>query len=89
MSITSDFLFICSQFTNESKFSIIFFVVSNEPFIEQFLYEIDRSIETGNGRIIEIAVKNYINKIPFSYINWANNILNQLIIEKIEDLNLS
>jgi len=61
----------------------------NDTFIEQFLYEIDRSIETGNGRIIEIAVKNYINKIPFSYINWANNILNQLIIEKIEDLNLS
>ena len=61
---------------------------SNESNEELFHSYIDRSIETGDVKFIQFAIKEFKNKIHISYINFANTILMQLIEEQIQDMEL-
>lgn len=61
---------------------------SNESNEELFHSYIDRSIETGDVKFIQFAIKEFKNKIHISYINFANTILMQLIEEHIQDMEL-
>ena len=54
---------------------------------DQFLSLIDQSIESGDCKYIDIAIKNF-GFIGNNYIIWANQIKEQLIIEKIEEISL-
>ncbi len=60
----------------------------NDNYQDSFLYEIDKSIESGNEQFILNAIKNYKNKINDSYILLAQNILINLLEEKIELMDL-
>ena len=62
---------------------------SNENLIEDFMYYIDSAIESGNANKLKIYIDYYKNLIPISYINIAINVYNELILEKIEDLNIN
>lgn len=57
----------------------------NDIIEEQFLYEIDKSIETGNLFYINNAIDIYKNNIDISFINFANNIKLQIIQETMEN----
>lgn len=57
----------------------------NDIIEEQFLYEIDKSIETGDLYYINNAIDIYKNIIDISFINFANNIKLQIIQETIEN----
>jgi len=55
-------------------------------YLDIFLYEIDKSIDSGNVMSIKNAIKNYGNFIDKMYIDWANLIILEIIEEKMEDI---
>ena len=61
---------------------------SNDTIEEQFLYEIDRSIETGDSKYIITAIKKYSKVINNSYLIVATNILTQLAEETFENMEI-
>jgi hypothetical protein len=61
---------------------------SNDTIEEQFLYEIDRSIETGDSKYIITAIKKYSKVINNSYLIMATNILTQLAEETFENMEI-
>lgn len=61
---------------------------SNDSYIDAFLYEIDRAVETGNIDYICNAIKLYKSNIDKQYIEMAQNMLEYLIEEKIESITL-
>jgi len=60
---------------------------SNE-YIESFLLEIDKTIDTGNIIYINQAIIKYTNIIDKSYITWANSLIFEIIQEKLENIEL-
>lgn len=60
----------------------------NDTYEDQFLFEIDKAIETGNINIILNAIQLYKNVISESYIVMANNIYYELISEKLGDISI-
>ena len=60
----------------------------NDTLQDKFLYEIDKSIESGDINYIRNAIKNFKYKIDEKYITMANNMLIEILNEKIDD-NLS
>ena len=52
-----------------------------------FLSLIDKSIETGDTKYIDLAIKNF-GYIGNNYVIWANQIKDQILIEKIEEISL-
>jgi hypothetical protein len=60
---------------------------SNE-YIESFLLEIDKTIDTGNIIYIKQAIIKYTNIIDKSYITWANSLIFEIIQEKLENIQL-
>ena len=56
----------------------------NDTLQEQFLYEVDKSTDTGDEKYILDAIKLYKGKIDEEYIKMAQNILTILLEEKIE-----
>ena len=60
---------------------------SNE-YIESFLLEIDKTIDTGNIIYINQAIIKYTNIIDKSYITWANSLIFEIIQEKLENIQL-
>ncbi len=61
---------------------------SNDSYIDAFLYEIDRAVESGNTDYICNAIKLYKPYIDKQYIEMAQNMLDYLIEEKIESITL-
>lgn len=62
---------------------------SRDIFLDVFLYEVDKSINTGNVIYIKNAIKNYVDFIDKSYIDWANLIIQEIIEEKMEAIAIS
>lgn len=63
------------------------FSLNNTP-EDEFMYLIDLAIENGDVEYIYDAIENYKNLINESYIKWANNLLVEIVEEKIEDMQL-
>lgn len=61
----------------------------NDNLCDAFLYEIDRSIDSGNEKFILDAIKLYRGKIDESYITMAQNILTNLVEEKLDSMELN
>lgn len=60
---------------------------SNSTPQDEFLYYIDQAIETGDTKFIDFAIKNF-GYIGNSYITWANQIKETLLIESFEEITL-
>ena len=60
----------------------------NDNLCDAFLYEIDKSVDSGNEQFILNAIKLYKGKISDCYIRMAQNILTNLVEEKVESMNL-
>ena len=75
-----------SMEVEETSSTLIF--ESNESNEELFHSYIDKSIESGDIKFIQFAIKEFKNKINISYINFANTILMQLIDEQIQDMEI-
>ena len=62
------------------------FECSNDNVYEQYLYEIDKSIETGNVNYIQDAIKAYKHDINEESIKLGNEIMMEILTEKMETL---
>ena len=60
----------------------------NDTNEDKFLFEIDKSIETGNYNIIISAIKLYKNLINDTYITMAERIYQELLCERFEEINI-
>ena len=56
---------------------------------EEFMYELDKTWDTGNILFAQNVIKKYNGIISQEYILNAKNIINEVIIEKIEDIKIS
>lgn len=63
-------------------------VVNNYTYIDLFLLEAEKTIESGNIIYIKNAITNYTNTIDKSYIEWANSLILEIIQEKLETIEL-
>ncbi len=61
----------------------------NDNLCDVFLYEIDRSVDSGNEKFILDAIKLYRGKIDDSYITMAQNMLTNLVEEKLDSMELN
>ena len=61
---------------------------TNDTYEDQFMFEIERSIELGDCNIIVNAIRMYKNKISDAYIKTAQRIYEELIYEKFEEINI-
>ena len=61
----------------------------NEWLHDLFMYQIDLAIENGDPSIIQNAIKIYKGSIPESYIEMAERQFNQLVLEQLENMELS
>tara|TARA_B100001778_G_scaffold196270_1_gene161867 strand:- start:453 stop:692 length:240 start_codon:yes stop_codon:yes gene_type:complete len=59
--------------------------VDNDTPLENFLYQIDISIETGDVSYIQKAINNYKYLVSQQVIAWANNIMVEILTEKMEE----
>ena len=60
----------------------------NDTYEDQFMFEIDRSIDLGDCNIIVNAIRVYKNVISDSYIKTAQRIYEELVYEKFEEINI-
>jgi hypothetical protein len=58
----------------------------NDTYIEAFMFEIDRCIEYGDCNIMFVAIRKYKNLIDEKYIKMGENIYQELIAEKIQEI---
>lgn len=61
---------------------------SNITIQEVFLFEIDKSIESGDVKFIENALVYYKNQISKDLVDMAHRIILELITEKVEDFEI-
>ena len=61
----------------------------NDNLCDAFLYEIDKSVDSGNEKFILHAIKLYKGKIDESYITMAQNMLTNLVEEKLDSMELN
>jgi hypothetical protein len=61
---------------------------NNNEYIELFLCEVDKTIDTGNIIYIKKAIITYSNYIDISYIIWANSLNLEIVQEKLEYIEL-
>ena len=61
----------------------------NDNLCDAFLYEIDRSVDSGNEKFILDAIKLYRGKIDETYIIMAQNMLTNLLEEKLDSMELN
>lgn len=61
----------------------------NDNLADAFLYEIDKSVDSGNEKFILDAIKLYRDKIDESYIKMAQNMLTNLVEEKLDLMELN
>ena len=57
-------------------------------YIDLFLCEVDKTINSGNIIYIKKAIINYNNYIDISYIIWANSLILEIVQEKLENIEL-
>ena len=55
---------------------------------DKFIELIDKSIDTGNPNLLKEAIDNFKDEVAESYIGWAKQLYEQMIIEKIDNINL-
>ena len=55
---------------------------------DKFIELIDKSIDTGNPNLLKEAIDNFKDEVAESYIVWAKKLYEQIIIEKIDNINL-
>jgi len=60
-------------------------MIDNDTPLEKFLYQIDISIETGDVSYIQKAINNYKYLVSQQVITWANNIMIEILTEKMEE----
>jgi len=63
-------------------------VLNNDTYIDLFLLEVEKTIESGNIVYIKNAITTYTNIIDKSYIEWANSLILEIIQEKLETIEL-
>lgn len=61
----------------------------NINYYDLFIDEVNKSIQSGNITYILNAIKNYESFISVYYITWANNIIQTLIEENIENISIN
>ena len=61
---------------------------SNDTYEDQFMFEIERSIELGDCNIIAAAIRQYKNVISDAYIKTAQRMYEELVCEKMEEINI-
>ena len=55
---------------------------------DNFIKEVDNAIDSGNPTILQKAIIKYKDKVAECYIKMAQAMYEQMITEKIEDLNI-
>lgn len=60
--------------------------ISNYYYEDDFLYQIDLSIETGNIDYIRNAIKQYKDVLSIYYIDWANRIIMELTEDSMNEM---
>jgi hypothetical protein len=55
---------------------------------DEFISQIDNAIDNGNPNILQEAIIKYKNQVAECYINMAKSMYEQMVTEKIEDLNI-
>ena len=55
---------------------------------DNFIKEVDNAIDSGNPSILQKAIINYKDQVTECYIKMAQAMYEQMITEKIEDLNI-
>lgn len=55
---------------------------------DEFISEVDNAIYSGNPTILQKAIINYKDQLAECYIKMAQDMYEQIIREKIEDLNI-
>lgn len=62
---------------------------NNDTLEEEFLYELDKTWDTGDIIFAQNAIKKYKDLISPCYIEKAFNAINELVIEKFENSNMN
>ena len=60
--------------------------ISNYYYEDDFLYQIDLSIETGNINYIRNAINKYKDVLSMYYIDWANRIIMELTEDSMNEM---
>ena len=60
--------------------------ISNYYYEDDFLYQIDLSIETGNINYIRNAIRQYKDVLSINYIDWANRIIMELTEDSMNEM---
>jgi len=55
---------------------------------DEFISEVDNAINSGNPTILQKAIIKYKDQVAECYIKMAKTMYEQMITEKIEDLNI-
>jgi hypothetical protein len=63
-------------------------LISNDIPEDDFIYQIDLSIDSGNIIYIKNAIIKYELVLSKFYIDWANKIMIQLITEAIDEMQM-
>ena len=63
-------------------------IENSNNYIDLFLCEVDKTINSGNIMYIKKAIINYNNYIDISYIIWANSLILEIVQEKLENIEL-
>jgi hypothetical protein len=63
-------------------------IENSNNYIDLFLCEVDKTINTGNVIYIKKAIINYNKYIDISYIIWANSLILEIVQEKFESIEL-
>lgn len=61
----------------------------NDNLADAFLYEIDKSVDSGNEKFILDAIKLYRGKIDETYIKMGYNMLTNLVEEKLDSMEIN
>lgn len=62
---------------------------NNINYYDLFIDEVNKSIQSGNITYILNAIKNYESFISVYYITWANNIIQTLIEENMQNISIN
>jgi len=63
-------------------------IENSNNYIDLFLHEVDKTIDSGNIIYIKKAIINYSNYIDINYIIWANSLILEIVQEKFETIEL-
>ena len=61
---------------------------TNDTIEDEFMYIVEQIIETGDSNMLRNIINNYRGKIHKNYIDIAENILYELVKEKLEEISI-